>query len=144
MVDLWPLLNFDYSMVLLIAPPAWGKTRMLIKMFKQERRKMIYLSPLRALANEFYQNFQDYNNVFLLVKRICNQEILEKFLAQQHAMLITTPEMLTDNQLNLCFYDKGPKPIVIIDEFHLFYYWAKAPCVRIIVIPSARNLPQDP
>ena len=53
-MDLKELALHDNSMTLLIAPPAWGKTLMLISLLKTGR-KIIFLSPLRALAEELYE-----------------------------------------------------------------------------------------
>ena len=38
---------------LITAPPGWGKTYKTLKMIKNSSRKWLYVSPLRALANEF-------------------------------------------------------------------------------------------
>ncbi len=47
------LMDFaHHTFHLLIAPPAWGKTRLLGLWLTQSNKRYLYISPLRALADE--------------------------------------------------------------------------------------------
>lgn len=106
------------SFVLFLAPPAWGKTRLLASLFNEFDRKIIFVSPLRALAEEFYKSFNKSSNVLIMRKR-AEGEIFDKFLNKKRALLILTPELFKERY----FLDLSDEYLVVLDEFHLFYSW---------------------
>ena len=114
MICLNTLLENNYA-VLFIAPPGWGKTRMLIKMIASSNRSWIFISPLRALANEFYlATVEQIAQTFLVQS---NQEFQElKVKNIDYRLLIVTPEVFKCSKIN-------KDSIFIWDEFHLNYYW---------------------
>ena len=117
---------FEYPFfTLLTSPVASGKTRLVVEFYREQKFKVIYLSPLRALANEVYKNLQKRGekNIFL-----CGGEekpldqCYEGFIKAEKAFLITTAELLDDFFLD---FISSQKVIIVIDEFHLFYYWGE-------------------
>lgn len=70
-MKLIPELFHPSCFTLLTAPVASGKTRMVVEFYREYDFKIIYLSPLRALANEVFSNLKmrDEKNVFLAVER---------------------------------------------------------------------------
>lgn len=114
MQDLEILLEHNYA-ILFIAPPGWGKTRMLIEMISNSNRSWIFISPLRALANEFYQSVkQTIHKTYLVeTKREFLQLEVKDF---DFKLLIVTPEVFILDKI-------GRDVIFVWDEFHLNYYW---------------------
>lgn len=116
---------FDYPFfTLLTSPVASGKTRLVVEFYRQHQFKIIYLSPLRALANEVYKNLKnrEEKNVYLCGGEESLDDCYEKFVSAKKAFLVTTAELLDDHFLE---YVADQKVIVVIDEFHLFYYWGE-------------------
>lgn len=120
MEDLNVLLQKD-SFVLFLAPPAWGKTRLLTNLFNEFERKIIFVSPLRALAEEFYKSFNKSSKVLIMRKR-AEVKIFDKFLKKKRALLILTPELFKERYF-LELSTLGDEYLVVLDEFHLFYSW---------------------
>lgn len=106
-------MSYSPGLTLLIAPPAWGKTQLLKKLFANKEDSFIFVSPLRALANEFYENIKNQFKV-LNIERMVDWN---KF-NQEHQIIIVTPELVSEYQLNRL----GQRTIVL-DEFHLYFYW---------------------
>lgn len=114
----------DSSFVLFLAPPAWGKTRMIEELWLEGERGVIFVSPLRALALEVFERFKKHKHVFYLEGQGEWREIQKDFKNARKPFLVTTPECLNSE-----FYDfldaSNNKPLVVIDEFHLFYIWGE-------------------
>lgn len=126
-MKLIPDLFYPSCFTLLTAPVASGKTRAVVEFYAEYDFKIIYLSPLRALANEVFSNLEKrgQKNIYLAGGERPLQECLEKFISHQKSFLITTPELLSEEFLaELCELDQ--KVIFVIDEFHLFYYWGES------------------
>lgn len=104
--------NLD-GLTLLIAPPAWGKTQLLKKLFEEKQNYFVFISPLRALANEFYENIKDQFQV-LNIERMTDWKNLKK----DDQIIIVTPELLTEHRLHFL-----SQRTMILDEFHLYFYW---------------------
>ncbi|MFI5390349.1 MAG: DEAD/DEAH box helicase [Bacteriovoracales bacterium] len=109
------------TFVLFLAPPGWGKTRLLATLFNEFDRKIIFVSPLRALAEEFGKSFNKNSNVLIMRKR-SEVEIFDKFLKKRRALLILTPELFKERYYLELSTLKEPY-LVVLDEFHLFYSW---------------------
>lgn len=114
--------NQKNTFYLLVAPPAWGKTRFLKDLYVvlQEKR-VVYISPLRALAREVYGQWQGINStLFYASSRQDLQAFTKNCRKWKNFFLIATPEVITENfwqeleEKSCCF---------ILDEFHLFYEW---------------------
>lgn len=126
-MKLIPNLFFPSCFTLLTAPVASGKTRMVVEFYREEDFKIIYLSPLRALANEVYSNLEKNNekNIFLAGGEVDLATCFTKFIASKKAFLITTAELLSEEFIEeLSNLDQ--KVLFVIDEFHLFYYWGES------------------
>lgn len=93
------LFNQDHSFILLLAPPASGKTSFLISLLEDSRKyQWVFVSPLRALADEFKQRVQLYPHI-----------------------IVETAEKLLSNQYHE-YFDRDDV-IFVLDEFHLIYFW---------------------
>jgi superfamily II DNA or RNA helicase len=117
------LLEVESTFLLFTAPPAWGKTRMLFDIIKKSKKKIIYLSPLKALSLEFFQavkkEFKAYgigSSDFKLDTKV--------FLNSDRGILIVTPELISSELIFEIGREKN-RYIVVIDEVHLFFYWGK-------------------
>ena len=96
----------------LIAPPASGKTSMLLDVFAQlPEERWIFLSPLRALAEEFYLRTKDIIPTQMYFKNK-NDSIVKK------GLIICTPEQIDEKFLSL-----AQESILIVDEMHLWIHW---------------------
>jgi superfamily II DNA helicase RecQ len=105
----------DGELKVLLAPTGSGKTHFILNCLDKGLQKIIFVSPLRALAMEFYEKAQRKS---LLVCPAMKQEEFEG----DWEFLVTTPESMKKamlEKLSLCH----PKPLIILDEIHLFYKW---------------------
>ena len=119
-MDLTPMLSIPDSFTLLMAPPAWGKTRLLLRHMEKGDDIWVFLSPLRALANEFYQNCENVPSRYLL-KRRADWEEVGAGKRGGATLVVTTPECLRVEKLESMA--QGRRVCVVVDEFHLFYLW---------------------
>ncbi len=108
------------TMALLLSPPATGKTSLIIDIFKQKIQKVIYISPLRALAEEFYMRVKKCGEVYIVSSFSESRVKVKKFKNSKNALIIITPELM-DSDLFWIIYIQSP--LVVVDEFHLFFYW---------------------
>ena len=125
-MKLIPDLFHPSCFTLLTAPVASGKTRMVVEFYHEYDFKIIYLSPLRALANEVFSNLKkrEEKNVFLAGGDVALDEVCEKFMQAKKSFLVTTAELLSTEFIEeLCHQDQ--KVLFVIDEFHLFYHWGE-------------------
>ncbi len=107
--------------VLFLAPPGWGKTRLLKSLFNDFDRKIIFVSPLRALAEEFFKSFD--SGAFIIRKK-AEEDIFERFLKKRRGVLVITPELFKEKYYwELSILDE--KYLLVLDEFHLFYLWGQ-------------------
>lgn len=120
MESLYNLFEIENSFNLLLAPPGWGKTRLLLNLYGNQFNKIIFISPLRALAEEFSKAIG--KSVLFVNKASERAELYKKFASKSSCCcLVTTPELIDSS-----FYDLikvQDKTLVVMDEFHLFYYW---------------------
>jgi ATP-dependent DNA helicase RecQ len=125
-MKLIPDLFYPSCFTLLTAPVASGKTRLVVEFYKEEDFKIIYLSPLRALANEVFSNLKKTGekNIFLAGGDLLLDECHESFLKAKKSFLITTAELLSEGLIEELF-NRDQKVIFVIDEFHLFYHWGE-------------------
>jgi len=99
----------------LISPPASGKTTILLDIFAQlPEEQWIFLSPLRALAEEFYLRAK---SVIPSVVYWCNQQ--EEIPLK--GLIIVTPEQVDDKLLS-----RYSRANIIVDEIHLWEHWGKS------------------
>lgn len=101
-------------MILFLAPPGLGKTTFILNLMKEDDQSLFYfVSPLRALANEFFERSEKIVPTYLLRKRRDQSIDFNNFKC-----IVGTPEVLLGGSFN-----HGRSVIVIFDEIHLFFYW---------------------
>lgn len=110
---------------LFTAPVAQGKTTSIIELYNNHTCKMIFISPLRALAIEVAEKFKFEKNAFWLGEIKNREEVCLNFLRKKRAVLICTVEILSDEFLELITAEDDPI-LFVIDEFHLFYTWGES------------------
>ncbi len=111
---------------LLTAPVAAGKTRLVVEYYRENGHKVIFVSPLRALANEVYSKLsQAEKNIFIAGGEKGLEETMTNFLQARKGFLVTTMELLSEDFLEACFL-QNEKILFILDEFHLFYHWGES------------------
>lgn len=108
---------------LLTAPVAAGKTRLVMDFYRKNQYKVIFVSPLRALANEVYKKLSnEEKNILILGGEKSQEEAMINFISARKALLVATMELLTEDFLEACL-EQHEKILFILDEFHLFYHW---------------------
>jgi len=110
------------NLLLLVAPVASGKTSFLLNLVALADRPIIYLSPLRALAQEFFERARlAWKNTYWVDSQLnCDEH---NFVSKKKLILVSTVESF---QWHLLDKLKGRDPLIVLDEFHLFYYWGTA------------------
>lgn len=113
---------------LLTAPVAKGKTYAFSEFYQNHQMRVIFVSPLRALAVEVYEKFANEKNIFWPGDKIeSNANKVDQylnFLSKKKALLILTVELLEDEFLELITNESEPI-LFVFDEFHLFYIWGE-------------------
>ncbi len=121
MKDFANLLEIPSTFLLFLAPPAWGKTSLIIDLYKDFPQKIVFLSPLRALAGELYERTKSEG----IKPRILTKKgdfSITSYRQELKSFLIATPETI-DGKLWDIF--EKERPLFVIDEFHLFYTWGE-------------------
>lgn len=119
-------LFYPSQFTLMTAPVAAGKTRLVVEFYRENNFKVVFVSPLRALANEVYNKLSSgEKNIFLTGGKNSLEETLINFLQARKGFLVTTMELLTEEFLEACS-DQREKILFILDEFHLFYHWGES------------------
>lgn len=113
-MEIAPLINIPRSLTLFIAPPAWGKTSLLLQL----DGPWIFVSPLRALAEEFAARVLESEKRVRIV-RSRNDEAWKSFAQNPKGILVATPETLPTHLPLLI----RKKCFLVLDEFHLFMSW---------------------
>lgn len=102
--------------LLITAPPGWGKTYKFLEWAKSSENHFVYLSPLRAISEEFFRSAVEKMEgvYFPRTKKELGVLLQSKI---KFKLLIVAFELF-DRRLLL---DK--KSIFVFDEFHLVYSW---------------------
>lgn len=109
---------------LLTAPVAKGKTRLIVDYYRDHQMRVVFVSPLRALANEVYSKLKEEKGTYLLGGETSNDEVCVNFLQKKKAFLVTTMELLSEELLEAIAESAQPT-LFVLDEFHLFYHWGE-------------------
>lgn len=120
-MDLSPLISARNTFTLLQAPPAWGKTGLLLEQIGKNPGLWVFLSPLRALAEEFYQRCSSLHHCVIIRTKADWRAALSQEIVNT-TVIVTTPECFQLSYLEL-LEQKYRNTYVIVDEFHLFYIW---------------------
>ena len=119
MLALAGLLSRPSTFVLFLAPPASGKTTLVLDLWAHYPGKIVFLSPLRALAQEFCQRARSQGiKASILTKR--GEVSPQEFERKKKFLLVATVETLDEGLWGI--FEKE-RPLFVVDEFHLFYSW---------------------
>jgi len=116
------------GLLLLTAPPGWGKTQKIIDWHQQNECSIVYISPLRALTNEFEKRCISLERVLRPKK---SEDWMVFFKSKKNMLLIVTAEQLTEQKLQEL---QSKRILYVIDEIHLFYYWGESFRHRLLEI----------
>ncbi len=119
------LLITPQSMTMLLAPPAWGKTSILLKLRERWQGHIIYISPLRALALEFADRMEKEGKLLFPKTRKELQSNQKSFFQKKEGLMIVTAEVLSDSFFDFA-KEKSNNIIIVFDEIHLFFHWGKS------------------
>lgn len=109
---------------LLTAPVAKGKTKLIVEYYQENQIRVVFVSPLRALANEVYSKIKNEKGSYLLGGQATADEVCINFLQKKKAILVTTMELLTEDFLE-AVAESPYTTLFVLDEFHLFYHWGE-------------------
>jgi superfamily II DNA helicase RecQ len=124
-MKLIPELFSQNFFTLLTAPVAKGKTRLIVDYYRDNQLRVVFVSPLRALANEVYSRLKEEKATYLLGGDVPHDEVCVNFLQKKKAFLVTTMELLSEEFLEAVAESATPT-LFILDEFHLFYHWGES------------------
>lgn len=110
---------------LMTAPVAKGKTKLIVNYYLENQVRVVFVSPLRALANEVYSKLKTEKGTYLLGGEVASDEVCINFLQKKKAFLVTTMELLTEEFLD-AVSESAHITIFVLDEFHLFYHWGES------------------
>ena len=105
--------------LLFIAPAGSGKTWLIIKLIEKIPCRIVFISPLRALANEFHEKVKESSILYASGDDI-----------PANKNLVTTVEQVTSS-----FWDRIDldNTVFVLDEIHLFYKWGKSFRERLFI-----------
>lgn len=108
---------------LVTAPVAKGKTYSILNLYKNTQSLFVFVSPLRALADEIYQKLKDQKNIYYVHESQNDfKSDWELFLKKRKAFFVLTFETLPDELLD-SLIGSNLKILFVLDEFHLLYLW---------------------
>jgi len=108
---------------LVTAPVAKGKTYAILNLYKNTQSQFVFVSPLRALADEIYQKLKDQKNIYYIHESKNDlKSDWESFLKKRKAFFVFTFETLSDELIDSLIESKL-KILFVLDEFHLLYLW---------------------
>lgn len=131
------LLGVPSTFLLFSAPPAWGKTAMVLGLCRSFPGRVVFLSPLRALAQEFRDRAAAAGlRPEVLVRR--GGADPPAWRRRRRSLLVATPETL-DEGLWGAF--EAERPLFVLDEFHLFLRWGEdfRPVLREALMRAAAS-----
>lgn len=117
---------------LLLAPPAWGKTQLLLSrlpFWAAVKKRVIYCSPLCALnreaKNQLQQAAQQISAPFFVYEHQGEKDLLRQHLElskSQGGLILLTPERWWWTEYTVDWAQWAN--LMIIDEFHLLEHWS--------------------
>ncbi|RLE43209.1 hypothetical protein DRJ48_01565 [Candidatus Woesearchaeota archaeon] len=130
--------------LLVCTPTASGKTLLAelagIKLILEEYKKMVYIAPLKALANEKYKDFkQHYSHLVRVALSIGDIDSSDPYLSR-YDIIITTPEKL-DSLIRHSAPWLPEVGVVVLDEIHLLNDPQRGPTLEILITLLKQLLP---
>ncbi len=127
---------FDYTNQLICTPTGSGKTYVaelaFLNAILSNTGKAIYIVPLKALANEKYQEFQEkYGSLFRIARSLGDTDSSEEYLSE-YDLILTTSEKLDSLMRHHAKWIKDVK-VVIIDEIHQLQDTKRGPTLEIVI-----------
>lgn len=119
-INILPFVKTPSSFTLMLAPPGWGKTTLVLDLYEKFEGRVVFISPLRALAEEFYKRSTGLKNTLSLSHIEPSSDEFKNFSKKKKGLLICTAEKLSGSMIEKFSQDNT---LYIFDEFHLFYYW---------------------
>ncbi len=111
--------------VLLLAPPSWGKTSLILDLYEKSSKNMVFLSPLKSINLEFYKRASHLQGaIYLGDQKKCR--LFLKSPPQKYLCVISVENLNFDilSFWETCSHED--RPLFVLDEFHLFYYWGES------------------
>ncbi|MCO4792467.1 MAG: DEAD/DEAH box helicase [Bacteriovoracaceae bacterium] len=109
----------DGELLVFLAPTGSGKTHFILNSLSKGGRRIVFVSPLKALALEFYEKSKKRSLL------LCGEKNKGEKLKEKWDFLVATPESLGSRELESLSM-MVPKPVVILDEIHLFLKWGSS------------------
>ena len=136
---------FEGKNLLVCTPTASGKTLIAefarLKSILEENGKVVYIVPLRALANEKNKEFtKRYGSLIKIALSIGNLDSADPYLID-YDFIITTSEKLDSLTRHHAPWLKFIK-VVVIDEIHLMNDPSRGPTLEILITILKKLLPK--
>ncbi len=136
---------FEGRNLLVCTPTASGKTLIAefaaLKSIIEENGKVVYIVPLRALANEKYKEFTNrYGKLIKIALSIGDLDSADPYLID-YDFIITTSEKLDSLTRHHAPWLKLIK-VVVIDEIHLMNDPGRGPTLEILITILREILPK--
>lgn len=136
---------FEGKNLLVCTPTASGKTLIAefaaLKSILEENGKVVYIVPLRALANEKYKDLTDrYGKLIKIALSIGDLDSADPYLID-YDLIITTSEKLDSLTRHHVPWLKLIK-VVVIDEIHLMNDPGRGPTLEILITILKEILPK--
>lgn len=108
--------------ILVSAPTGAGKTDIallsILRALKYENSQIVYIVPMKALANEIFNKYQKvFAGMFSVIEYTGDTEIDQKTAAKAR-IIVCTPEKFDASTRKLCCVFESIK-LIVIDEIHL-------------------------
>ncbi len=135
---------FQNKNLVIAAPTSSGKTLIaelaLVNTVLNKRKKVVYLSPLVALAREKYQEFKNkYHNLGIKVAlSVGNYDSDDQWLAHYHALITSYEKM--DSLLRHQPPWLNEIGLIIVDEIHTLNDVSRGPTLEILLTILKENL----
>ncbi len=122
-INILPFVEIKSSFTLMLAPPGWGKTTLVLELYEKYGGRVVFISPLRALAEEFHKRTEGLKNILSLSSVSSSSVEFKNFSSKKKGLLICTAEKLSSEIIEAFSIENT---LYIFDEFHLFYYWGQS------------------
>ncbi|HDJ89798.1 MAG TPA: DEAD/DEAH box helicase, partial [Thermoprotei archaeon] len=129
--------------IVVSAPTASGKTLIaelaIVKKVVEEERKAVYLTPLRALANEKYEDFKKYEKIGLKIALTTGDYDSSDPWLSDYDIIITTNEKMDSLIRHNAIWLKNIG-IVVADEIHLINSLKRGPVLEMVLARLRKNI----